>query len=657
MWYWCPVSPSRTFTHPADLPVNDEALAKKYFLENVRGPRIARIKPVTMLRPNETKDSFVVIMDGREQEVPISHVIHWHEGLFLLDQLAATKGLPGHFDCDWFTDELQRLLVEETRQLQVPSIRQLTTFSNMVRRSYIGRSKLNDGTVKYRRRSSDVQPVFPAPKLAVQEPGYYDIKDITDFMPAWEAFCDKRCGVYQDFYLVRWDVPHSDTDFSASENGGGKGLTWEPDECIPEHLDELRLRAKEAWLAQQASRPPLGHRQRPTPTENGLQPSGKRPREEENGGAPPPRRRAKLKRNGQPLLPCLIDADIGHDFEPLPGVEESLERYGEGEDRILPDRIISAWPKAAQDYPAGHAAAGPPGHCFDDCNCMDDHRLQLGEELRKSWLEEPGTVDAYRNSLATSAVNSMAQRLAGRVTKRGEVSGRHFFETNAEIFGASPSTAAALDLSSFVIKAIRAVLQEIPFQELTQANWPVVLPAAAFLLSEEDLIPVRFAVVGQSPGSENVVTVHPDTGAIHPATKPPLPPSHKVQLDIELKVMEASTPKVATIFVVPSGDSTRRTRVQEPVIQRLLQERSCPLLQAVREALKLHLEEIYDFQRHLPLEQPLGRWLEVMSRVLRMLRASTGTTVAPQPAPVPHPPGMISPGASRLIMPSRIRPS
>lgn len=37
--------------------------------------------------------------------------------------------------------------------------------------------------------------------------GQPQVKDIIDFMPPWEAFCTKRCGLYQDFYLVLWDDP------------------------------------------------------------------------------------------------------------------------------------------------------------------------------------------------------------------------------------------------------------------------------------------------------------------------------------------------------------------------------------------------------------------------------------------------------------------
>ena len=131
-------------------------------------------------------------------------------------------------------------------------------------------------------------------------------------MPPWEAFCTKRCGLYQDFYLVLWDDPvemlaweerlgvgpwiamvflgwlewpggtgypwfdadfcryialivhilfvlaingayitslKPRTDYSFVQNGSDvKGATWEPDECLPISLDHIRLRLKLDWV-------------------------------------------------------------------------------------------------------------------------------------------------------------------------------------------------------------------------------------------------------------------------------------------------------------------------------------------------------------------------------------------------------------------------
>merc|ERR1712060_178572 len=82
---------------------------------------------------------------------------------------------------------------------------------------------------------------------------FFKIRDITGYLPPWEAFCNEKCGFYQDFYQVRWEYPFSEVDYSRVENGcmATVGATWEPDECLPAHLDPLRLAAKRAWIKTQ----------------------------------------------------------------------------------------------------------------------------------------------------------------------------------------------------------------------------------------------------------------------------------------------------------------------------------------------------------------------------------------------------------------------
>merc|ERR1712187_813161 len=81
-------------------------------------------------------------------------------------------------------------------------------------------------------------------------PGAFDVKEIVEYLPPWEAFCHEKCGFYQDFYLVKWKYPYSEVDYSKTENGCTWmiGATWEPDECLPAHLDALRYAAKKAWV-------------------------------------------------------------------------------------------------------------------------------------------------------------------------------------------------------------------------------------------------------------------------------------------------------------------------------------------------------------------------------------------------------------------------
>ena len=61
-------------------------------------------------------------------------------------------------------------------------------------------------------------------------------------MPPWEAY--HEFGIYQDFYLIHWEHPFSDVDYSRTENGfcasvTEPGLSGEDSLCAPD-LDSMQ---------------------------------------------------------------------------------------------------------------------------------------------------------------------------------------------------------------------------------------------------------------------------------------------------------------------------------------------------------------------------------------------------------------------------------
>lgn len=52
---------------------------------------------------------------------------------------------------------------------------------------------------------------------------------------------------------MHWGAPYSEVDYSGVENGcpGVIGATWEPDECLPQHLDRFRIAAKKTYVVRQ----------------------------------------------------------------------------------------------------------------------------------------------------------------------------------------------------------------------------------------------------------------------------------------------------------------------------------------------------------------------------------------------------------------------
>lgn len=100
-----------------------------------------------------------------------------------------------------------------------------------------------------RRRMGKVAPkkVEHASELSGE---LHAVDELVHYKPPWEAVVHEKCGLYQDYYLVRWASPHNKADYSDEVLGGSNfpGCTWEPDECIPDDLDTERVKAKQRWV-------------------------------------------------------------------------------------------------------------------------------------------------------------------------------------------------------------------------------------------------------------------------------------------------------------------------------------------------------------------------------------------------------------------------
>merc|ERR1712146_215032 len=67
--------------------------------------------------------------------------------------------------------------------------------------------------------------------------GYFKFETLDGYLPPWEAFLHPECGLYQDFFRVRWGPRQS----NGAEKMENVTATWEPDECLPSCLDNLRI--------------------------------------------------------------------------------------------------------------------------------------------------------------------------------------------------------------------------------------------------------------------------------------------------------------------------------------------------------------------------------------------------------------------------------
>lgn len=619
VWVWCPVESQKdkVFRHPADIPFEDEAAAKACFIECLRGPKTARINPATML---QSKGNVALIAErGATREVPKFMILPWYEGLLILEELEAVQGKSGHIQAGWWDQELKGLLDKERSKFQTGRLNgTLYTEKRLLNNAVTGMRFVDNDEREWAYRRENIKADDQTTLMDGEDGGnFFRIRDITGYLPPWEAFHNEKCGFYQDFYQVRWEYPFSEVDYSSVENGCASvtGATWEPDECLPAHLDPLRLAAKRQWIKRKREQE-LKQQQADKNTSSASPPAATVKKEKTDEVPPPPVKMARVRRDGAALERDLLRSSIGHDFAPET-IEQAL------------GQIRSGWPKQPQDYPKGFAVASPPGFCWADCDCMDDQRPQRSWETRKGWLEDPS-----RTNAAQSAIQVFSEQ-THFVRRRGQVSKMCFFETAQGNHLDQTNSKAALDLAQLTERALQAVLQQIPVSSLGADADPVRIPARAFLSDDADYEPLRFTgtIVGGA-ALPQWLRLEPDDGRIV-ASRPPsaseLP--MKIQADLlhaEGTIAFASCTIVAERFPPSSAPWLVSTA---PIAQRYGDPNKCPLERGVRAALLEHFSEVYDFNHRTVRERPLGVWLDAMVRILRLLRAAAGANLALAPAP------------------------
>lgn len=216
-----------------------------------RGPEFSRITNATFICAKG--ENVLIAEGGATREVSRHMLLPWYEGLLLLEELVTSREGPAaseHFQASWVDQDLKTVLQKERAKFG-GEISGATYMDRALVTTAVTGSRFVDSEGKehaYRRfnlRADDAKLVD-----GEEGEGMFKVEKISGYMPPWEAFCHKRCGLYQDFYQVRWAYPFSEVDYGKVENGcsGQRGATWEPDECLPSGLDPIRLAAKRIWI-------------------------------------------------------------------------------------------------------------------------------------------------------------------------------------------------------------------------------------------------------------------------------------------------------------------------------------------------------------------------------------------------------------------------
>jgi len=625
LWVWSHTATKRgaTFQHPADIPVDDEALAKACFTDNLRGPRVAKICPAKLL---QDKGDMCTIAegDGPPRDVGRHMLLRWDEGLLLLQEIEAAAPEK----VAWFNSELKAIL-EQARAKTNGKLRSFCYVEKFLMNKAITGSHFvdNEGRDRKYRRG----PLRGDLKISLADgeegDGFFKFREVSGYLPPWEAFCHEKCGFWQEFYQVRWESPCANVDYSKVENciGGEVGTTWEPDECLPAHLDPLRIAAKRAWLkarkeeaeslqqqrqlasksarvqeeekaapqtlnTQEEMKSPhsLSARQQGRPTQLLPWSPAKRAKPQETT---PVRKKAK-GRDGAPLRMDLLNGERGHDFVP-PAEEESGEQQR---------KLCSGWPKRKEEYPPGHGVANPPGFCFPSCDCMDDRRMQHTSEITKPWLEK-----AERSQAANSALQAFR---AQHETVKGTSSPCGFMKPLSAV--PKEPHLPGDNLEAVVLQEVLEVLKAVPIAALQEEA--IRIPWIAFL-GDLDYEPLDVKAEQLLPH-----WLHLHDGQLKASSRSLVVKAEPMALRFSLYHLEGKV-ATATVTITSKAQMSNRCDIGSKRIAEHFWRLWRSLQPHTRQVLQGHLEGIFDFGRKWAAKKvSLGEWLSNTARVLRMLR-------------------------------------
>lgn len=569
VWMWRSLD-STELRDPAELP--ESAAAHKARIGV--GPRWARLCPVTVAEVRGPLTS-VKSEKGESLEIPTSLLLPWYEGLLVLDAMEQANCTE-----EWF-QELSPCLEQERRKSKNGHLSSCQYVEKrLVQLAITGPRFVTDKGTTFSHRRPNVPGEEP-PEGETRD-GWFAVERLVQYLPPWEAFLHPRCGFYQDHYLVQWAPPFDEVDYSSTETGDEmRGVTWEPDECLPENLDCLRMKTKKEWTERQRDLERDRRSDRP----------------------------AKVRRFNPlnvSLWEDLASPAVSHGWSELP---EQIETE---------IQIKKGWPKKLSEYPAGYGPAEPPGFCGNECDCMEDWHLgKRCVDTGKRWIETPD-----RNSSTAQALTALASQKF--VMRRGQVSGNHYLEaTTAEHQRVDVQEVTyAAEVSRFVFAALRQVAASIPLHALQREDGKGIIRnfvTAFFQEGEPSYLPLQYKLtegpkwlVMDATGETNFVGV-------------PDPAGGTVRLTVLVVHMNGESDTVHCV-IDPSRPHTGGSTVAA------LTSQTAKKVAAIRpQSLRLivteHLASIYNVSQDRSLEVTVARWARTMWEIAAITRTACSTHV------------------------------
>jgi len=424
---------------------------------------------------------------------------------------------------------------------------------------------------------------------------------------------------------VQWASPHNTIDYAAMEHGSDtqKGATWEPDECVPDGLDVLRVRAKQKWLEQEQK-----NRLQRERDEAMKQAKAKRPGQE--AGVEEEIRPTKQARQFNPaglekLFKDIFQSSISH------GVRQGPTSTAEVE-------IKMGWPKKQDDYPIGYSAAEPPG-CCDTCDCMEDWHLGQVPDPGKGWLANHNRDRTVERILEPLIHSNMARR-------RGTVTNRHYLEPNAGLSVLRPSAdtdSALWQASQGMQRALDQAAQSLPLAAFKDRRGATLLPALG--LSSGQVIAANpfeehaGAHGPYAPSQYRLAKGHPTWLSLRPSSG-----EFSVVQDEMPALMPRKVSGICVNLMVP--DDPKAFQTMKVSVDTQAQPNGSGALEApTREVIKAlqlvppshrglieaRLAPIYDFPSRQAKQVHAGTWIKAVSDANLMLTSAATSHIMPPP--------------------------
>jgi len=610
---------------PSELPANREDHAERS-AAGLWGPRYARLCP-GHFESRSGNEVTVSVIDGKHTEsvvVPTSALIPWFEGLLLLDVMSKAGD-----KTPWFKD-LAPLLEQQRAKLKNGQLSAAVYVSKkIINVAVTGPSFISGDGKKYAHRRTRMYEHMPqAPDEPVE--GYYTVDALAEYLPPWEAFLHPKCGLYQDFYIVQWGPPFSKANYSVTEHGcdGFAGATWEPDECLPDDLDQLRIAAKHAWVQQQRVREQqqmkwkevdrllrgqTGERWDARATKRATLSNG-------DGHDPAAKRRLVYNPRNLSLKDDLWQTRL----------RSGLVDHLKSEDN---EEVKKGWPKTLDQYPCGYGPAMPPGNCTEECDCMED--WHFGRNFANALGVKPWIEEADRSGLCKEAIDAF--KATGFPRTRGQVSQKWHLEPNIPE-EPKPAEGEVNIFARLILRVMREASQSIPLNALRAeaAGSSGLLRALAVAFAaggEAAYEPMTYEVV-EGPPWLDVERQSGKTAVLEDALPPELltTPGMSVRLRVSLGntsslgPMPDYTMDCKIVSHVPDTGEQTFAALTERVVSGARDISSGRLRSIVLERLAL----VYDAVKERVSCPPAGVWAHALSEAATSMKVAAFAHVVPR---------------------------